>query len=82
MMEYWFKNLKTKFQKIDVLKSCVKIVVALVIFAGGLLIIRICGEKRLQRFLDMTLLEKRYAKNTVVPQDSPPAIDTNNATSE
>ena len=71
----------TRFPKLDALKSCVTIVMALVIFAGGLLIIRLCGEHRLQRFLDMTFLEKRYSKNTMVPKNTSPVIVSKNSTS-
>jgi hypothetical protein len=60
--------LKERFQKFDALKGCVKIVMALAIFAAGLLLIRLCGEHRLQRILNITLLEKRYSNPTMAPE--------------
>jgi hypothetical protein len=73
--------LKTRFKKLDALKSCAKIVMALAILAGGLLLIRLCGEHRLQRFLDMTFLEKRYSKSTLVPKNPSAAIVSKKSTS-
>jgi hypothetical protein len=73
--------LETRIQKLNALKSCAKIVMALAILAGGLLLIRLCGEQRLQRFLDVTFFDKRYSKNTMVPENPSPVIVSKNSIS-
>jgi hypothetical protein len=57
--------LNAAFQKLHTLKSCVKVVMALATLAGGLLLIRLCGEKRLQRFLNFIFFRRKYQKNAM-----------------
>jgi hypothetical protein len=76
------RSLKTRFQRFDALKSCAKIVMAMAILAGGLLLIRLFGEERLQRFLDMVFLEKKYSKNTMEPENHSAFIVSINSTSQ
>ena len=50
------------------------VVIALATLAGGLLLIRVCGEQRLQSVLDMAFLKKMIPDNTAVSKNQPPAM--------
>jgi hypothetical protein len=71
------KKMRSRFQKFDALKSCAKVVMALTTLAGGLLLIRICGEQRLQRFFNMALLAIRYSKSILVQKSNSAAMVSN-----
>ena len=53
------------------------VVVALATLAGGLLLIRICGEQRLQGLLNMAFLKKTIPDNAVVSKNHHPAMISN-----
>jgi hypothetical protein len=63
------RKTKSSFGKLNALKSCAKVVIALATLAGGLLLIRICGEQRLQSLLDMAFLKRNIPDNTAVSND-------------
>jgi hypothetical protein len=66
--------MKTKFPKWNAIKGCAMVVIALATLAGGLLLIRVCGEQRLQSALDMAFLKKITPDNTAASKDQHPAM--------
>lgn len=70
------------FQKLDTLKSCVKVVLALATLAGGLFLIRVCGEERLQRFVNTIFMGGYYQKNAISHQDRTQSVVSDNLFSD
>ena len=68
------RKTKKTFEKLNALKSFAKVVIALATLAGGLLLIRVCGEQRLQSLIDMAFLKKTVPDNAVVSKDHHPAL--------
>jgi hypothetical protein len=58
------------------------VVIALATLAGGLLIIRICGEQRLQSLLDMSFLKKIIPDTSVVSKHHPAKMVSDHAHSK
>jgi hypothetical protein len=73
---------KRQFKKIDAVKSCAAVVIALAVLAGGLLIIRLCGEQRLQSLLDMSFLKKIITDTNVVSKNHPAKMISDHAHSK
>ena len=71
------KKTKSRFEKFLILKSCATVVIALATLAGGLLLIRLCGEQRLQSLLDMSFLKKACPQNDGVSENHPAAMVAN-----
>lgn len=71
------KKTESRFNKLDALKGCAAVVIALATLAGGLLLIRLCGEKRLQSLLDMSFLKKIIPNDTVVSENHPSTMVSN-----
>lgn len=71
------RRTRTKFEKWNALKSCAKVVIALATLAGGLLLIRVCGEQRLQSLVNMVFLKKTIPDNAVVSKNRHVAMVSN-----
>ena len=69
-------------QKLDTLKSCAKVVLALATLAGGLFLIRVCGEERLQRFVNTIFMGGYYQKNAITHQDRTQSVVSDNLISD
>ena len=77
-----FNILSTVFQKLVTLKSCAKVVMALATLAGGLFLIRVCGEERLQRIVNTIFMEGYYQKNEITHEDRIQSAVSHNLTSD
>ena len=69
-------------EKLDTLKSCLKVIMALATLAAGLLLIRLFGENRIQCFIGNVLPEKKAQKRGWVQGVCMPAVASDRSAKE
>jgi hypothetical protein len=71
-----FPAMTDTVKKLSAFTICVKFVMALVTLAGGLLLIRLFGEKRIQWILNNVLPKKQIQEQAWSPGACMPAVGT------